>query len=145
MSLTREPSLAIRNCRWVDIPGVADARGQVNFAELGKGLPFVPKRLFWLHRIAPGQWRGRHGHRQSELLLVALHGGCRIDLDDGRARQQVMLDDPTRALHLGTWVWHELIEFAPQSVVLVIASTLYDEAEYLRDYDTFQREAAARP
>lgn len=145
MSLVSEPIAAIRNCRWIDVPGVADARGQVNFAELGKALPFAPKRLFWLHHIAPGQWRGRHGHRQSELLLVALHGGCRVELDDGRNKQQVRLDDPTRALHLGTWVWHELVDFAPQTVVLVIASTLYDEAEYLRDYETFQREAAARP
>ena len=98
MTVTSEFIAAIRNCRWVDIPGVADARGQVNFAEVGKGLPFAPQRLFWLHHIAPGQWRGRHGHRQTELLLVALHGGCRVELDDGRTRQQVWLDDPTRAL-----------------------------------------------
>jgi hypothetical protein len=121
MSLVSEPIAAIRNCRWIDVPGVADARGQVNFAELGKALPFAPKRLFWLHH------------------------GCRVELDDGRNKQQVRLDDPTRALHLGTWVWHELVDFTPQTVVLVIASTLYDEAEYLRDYETFQREAAARP
>lgn len=145
MSVTNESLFAVRNCRWVEVPGVADARGQVNFAELGKGLPFAPKRLFWLHHIAPGQWRGRHGHRQSELLLVALHGSCRVELDDGRKKQQVQLDDPTRALYLGTWVWHELVDFAPQSVVLVIASTLYDETEYLRDYETFQREVVTRP
>lgn len=145
MTVTSEFIAAIRNCRWVDIPGVADARGQVNFAEVGKGLPFAPKRLFWLHHIAPGQWRGRHGHRQTELLLVALHGGCRVELDDGRTRQQVCLDDPTRALYVGTWVWHELLGFAPQTAVLVMASTLYDEAEYLRDYETFKREVATRP
>ena len=136
---------AVRNCRWIDVPGVADARGQVNFAEVGKGLPFVPQRLFWLHHIAPGQWRGRHGHRRTELVLVALHGSCGVALDDGRSRWQVRLDDPTRALHLGTWVWHELIEFAPETVVLAMASTLYDEAEYLRDYETFKREVADRP
>jgi dTDP-4-dehydrorhamnose 3,5-epimerase-like enzyme len=145
MTVTSEFIAAIRNCRWVDIPGVADARGQVNFAEVGKGLPFAPKRLFWLHHIAPGQWRGRHGHRQTELLLVALHGGCRVELDDGRTRQQVWLDDPTRALYVGAWVWHELVDFAPQTAVLVMASTLYDEAEYLRDYETFKREVATRP
>jgi len=123
----------------------SDARGHVNFLEVGKGLPFAPLRLFWLHHLAPGQWRGRRGHRLSELVLVAVRGGCRVHLDDGQATQQVVLDDPARGLYIGTWVWHELTDFAPHSVVLVISSTLFDEAEYLRDYETFKREAAARP
>jgi WxcM-like protein len=55
----------------------------------------------------------------------------------------VALDDPTRALHIGTWVWHELTDFAPGTAVMVIASTLYDEAEYLRDYEVFKREVGA--
>lgn len=139
-----EPVLKTRNCRWIAVPGAADARGHVNFLEIGKGLPFRPQRLFWLHHIAPGQWRGRHGHRESELVLVALHGSCRVHLDDGKVKDQVTLDEPARALHVGTWVWHELTDFAPGSAVLVIASTLYDEAEYLRDYEAFQREVAAR-
>jgi hypothetical protein len=103
-----EPALKTRNCRWLAVPGAADARGRINFLEVGQGLPFQPQRLFWLHHIAPGQWRGRHGHRESELVLVALHGGCRVHLDDGRVKEQVVLDDPGRGLHVGTWVWHEL-------------------------------------
>jgi WxcM-like protein len=136
-------TLTARNCRWIDVPGAADARGRVNFLELGKGLPFQPKRLFWLHHVTPGQWRGRHGHRLSELVLIAVSGRCRVHLDDGAHKQTVALDDPARALSIGTWVWHELTDFAPDTVVMVIASTLYDEAEYLRDYDTFTREVGA--
>jgi hypothetical protein len=139
-----EPLLKTGNCRWIAVPGASDPRGRINFIEVGKGLPFAPRRLFWLHHIAPGQWRGRHGHRESELLLVAVQGGCRVHLDDGRVTDQAVLDDPAKGLYVGTWVWHELTEFTPQSVVLVIASTLFDEAEYLRDYDVFKREAAAR-
>jgi hypothetical protein len=135
--------LRARNCRWIDVPGAADARGRVNFLELGKALDFQPKRLFWLHHVAPGQWRGRHGHRESELLLIAVNGSCRAHLDDGSDKQAVMLDDPARALFIGTWVWHELTDFAPGTVVMVIASTLYDEAEYLRDYEVFRREVGA--
>ncbi|CAN5916254.1 N/A [soil metagenome] len=132
------------NCRWIDVRGAADERGRLNFLEAGKDLPFQPRRLFWLHHIAPGQWRGRHGHRESELLFVALHGGCRVQLDDGRSREAVMLDDPARALYLGTWVWHELTDFTAGAAILVIASTLYDDGEYLRDYEAFRREAATR-
>ena len=144
-----ESVLKSRNCRWIAVPGAADARGRINFLEVGpdraKNLPFRPQRLFWLHHVASGQWRGRHGHRESELVLVAMHGGCRIHLDDGRVTEQVTLDDPAKGLYVGTWVWHELTDFTPQAAVLVIASTLYDDAEYLRDYEAFRREAAARP
>jgi hypothetical protein len=140
-----KPVPRTRNCGWTALPGAADERGRLNFVQPGKGLPFAPKRLFWLHSIAPGQWRGRHGHRETELLLVALNGACRVHLDDGRATDEVMLDDPALALHLGTWVWHELTDFTQGAVVLAIASTLYDEAEYLRDYQVFKREVAERP
>lgn len=138
-------ALQTRNCRWLDVRGAVDARGRINFLEVGKGLPFSPQRLFWLHHVAPGQWRGRHGHRESELLIVALHGACRVHLDDGRTTEAVTIDDPGRALYVGTWVWHELTDFTDGAAILVIASTLYDEAEYLRDYETFKREANDRP
>ncbi len=137
-------TLLSRGCRWIAVPGAADARGSVNFLQLGKGLDFQPKRLFWLHHIAPNQWRGRHAHRETELLLVALHGGCQVHLDDGAVKEAVMLEDPTRALYLPTWIWHELTDFTPDATILVAASTLFDEAEYLRDYDTFKRKLVQR-
>lgn len=137
-----DPVLKARNCRWIAVPGAADARGRVNFLELGKGLDFQPKRLFWLHHVAAGQWRGRHGHRESQLVLVALNGGCQVHLDDGIVTETVALDDPTKALYIGTWVWHELTDFTPQTAVMIVASSLYDEAEYLRDYEVFKREVA---
>src|SRR5215831_9270104 len=126
-------SFRTRNCPWIVAPGAVDPRGCINFIELGKGLPFAPQRLFWLHGVAPGQWRGRHAHRRTELVLLALSGACRLHLDDGRSTDEVMLNDPTLALHIGTWLWHELTDFAQDCVILAIASTLYDEAEYLRD------------
>jgi dTDP-4-dehydrorhamnose 3,5-epimerase-like enzyme len=137
-----EPTLKSRNCRWIAVPGAADERGRVNFLEWGKALDFQPKRLFWLHHIAPGQWRGRHGHRESKLVLIAVNGGCRVHLDDGKVTESVVLDDPTRALYIAPWVWHELTDFAPATVIMVVASSLYDEAEYLRDYAVFKREVA---
>ncbi len=137
-------SLKSRNCRWIKVPGASDPRGSVNFLELGKGLDFPPKRLFWLHHVAPGQWRGRHGHRETKLVLIAASGGCRVHLDDGQVTETVALDEPTRALYVAPWVWHELTDFAPNTTIMVIASTLFEEAEYLRDYETFKREVAER-
>ena len=139
-----EAALNVRNCRWIAVPGAADQRGHVNFLEFGKGLDFTPKRLFWLHHVAPGQWRGRHGHRETRLVLIAAAGSCRVHLDDGTAQDTVVLDDPACALYVAPWVWHELSEFAPGTAVVVIASGVYDEADYLRDYEAFRREVAKR-
>jgi hypothetical protein len=134
------PVLKTRNCHWIDAPGASDPRGSVNFLERGKGLDFEPRRLFYLHHVAPGQWRGRHGHRQTQLVLIAVSGSCRTHLDDGTVKETVTLDDPTKALHVAPWVWHELTDFAPGTVIVVLASTLYEEADYLRDYEIFRRE-----
>ena len=101
-------ALQTRNCRWLDVRGAVDARGRINFLEVGQG-------------------------------------ACRVHLDDGRTTEAVTIDDPGRALYVGTWVWHELTDFTDGAAILVIASTLYDEAEYLRDYETFKREAKDRP
>lgn len=136
--------LKSRNCRWISVPGASDARGRVNFLEPGKGLDFQPVRLFWLHHIAPGQWRGRHGHRETKLVFIAGSGSCRVHLDDGSVKETVTLDDPARALYVAPWVWHELTDFAPQAAIMVVASTPYAEAEYLRDYDVFKREVRER-
>lgn len=140
----KAPILEAQNCRWIDVPGASDARGSVNFLEWGQALDFQPKRVFWLHHVAPGQWRGRHGHRQSKLLFVAVNGSCRIHLDDGATKDALLLDDPTRALYVAPWVWHELTDFAAGTAIMVIASSRYEEAEYLRDYDVFKREVEQR-
>ncbi len=137
------PALKARKCRWIPVPGATDERGQINFLQVGRGLDFEPKRLFWLHDVPPGQSRGRHGHRQSQLVLIAAAGRCRVHLDDGKVKEAVALDDPARALYLPPWTWHELTDFAPGSAIVVVASTLFDEAEYLRDYETFRREVAS--
>jgi hypothetical protein len=135
--------LSARGCRWIDVPGVADPRGRVNFLELGKSLHFQPKRLFWLRHAEPGQSRLKYGCRSSERVLISMGGGCRAQLDDGAVKQAVMLDDPARALYIGSWVWHELTDFASGAAVVVIASAPYDEADYLRDYDVFTRQVGA--
>ena len=109
------PHLEISRCRWLSIPGRGDERGKLNFLEFDDRLGFT----------------------------VLMNGSCKVHLDDGIMKETVVLDDPGRALHIGPMVWHELNEFTPQTVILVIASTLYDESEYLRDYETFKRVVAA--
>ena len=139
-----EPVLTARGCRWIAIPGATDERGSINFLEYGKGLDFPVKRAFWWHHIAAGQRCGRYGHRLNSLVLVAMTGGCLVHLDGCCFKESMVLNDPARALLIAPLVWHELTDFAEGSVILVMASDLYDEAEDLRDYDEFKRLVATR-
>ena len=135
-------TLKARDCRWIAVPGAADARGKVNFLQLGKGLDFQPKRLFWLHTSRPANGAAGTPIASRSCVFVAMHGGCRVHLDDGTVKETVTLDDPAQALYMAPWIWHELTDFSPDAAILVVASTLFDEAEYLRDYEAFKREAA---
>lgn len=130
-------------CRWVEAPA-EDRHRSVETWDLEKLVGFSVRRVFWLTKIAGGQWRGRHAHRESILATFAVHGSCRLTLDDSQEKQIVELRDDGPGLIVGPWIWHDLFEFSPSTVILVAASTLYDEAEYIRDYNTFLREARAR-
>jgi dTDP-4-dehydrorhamnose 3,5-epimerase-like enzyme len=137
-------SPTIPGCALQPIRGASDARGRINFVETGADLDFAMRRAFWIHGVPTGQNRGHHAHRQAQLLVVALSGAVDIVLDDGRRRETIPLDSPDRGIVVGAMVWHELHRFADGTVVLVLASTGYDEADYIRDYATFRREAAAQ-
>ena len=135
-------SLKVSGCRWVDVRGASDPRGTVSFIETGIDLDFTIRRAFWIHGVPVGQPRGHHAHREVRLAMIAVAGGADLVLDDGTVRETVRLDRPDRAMLVEPWVWHELVDFAADSVILVMASHNYDEADYIRDYDAFRREAA---
>lgn len=141
--LVEAPTVA--DCRFVDLPRIADARGALSFVEGGGDqLPFDVARVFYMYDLAPGATRGAHAHRASWVAIFMLAGGCRMLLDDGRRRERVSLDRPQRGLLVGPRIWHTLADFAPRSVCLALASHRYDEADYMRDYDGFQREVGGQ-
>lgn len=136
--------LKVRECAWIDLPHVGDARGHLVFAEGGTHLPFEVARVFYMYGVPQGASRGAHAHRQLRLVLAAPAGRVDVLLDDGTTRQKLRLERPDRGLVIGAWVWHELADFAPGAVVLALASGRYQEADYIRDYAQFKREIAGR-
>ena len=87
----------------------------------------------WSRRITSTARRGAHAHRVTRQLVICVAGGCTFDLDDRGTTTTVRLDDPAQALLIEPWVWHEMREFTPDAVLLVLADTRYDEGDYLRD------------
>ena len=131
--------------RMIDLPRRDDRRGGLVYAEGTRDIPFAIARVYFLHSTPPGEIRGRHAHAVLEQVLIAASGRFDVRLDNGTARETITLDDPASGLYLSAMVWRELIDFAPGSVCLVLASAPYDEGDYYRDYDGFRAAVGGGP
>lgn len=121
------------------LPQHKDDRGTLTFGQQNDQLPFLVKRIFLLNDIAPGASRGGHAHRQQHQLLLMTSGSSVVTVDDGKTRSLVPLDRPQLALYAPPMLWLDINDFSPGSACLVLASDLYDEADYVRDYAEFLR------
>jgi acetyltransferase-like isoleucine patch superfamily enzyme len=136
--------LGVGNC-WVErLPNFADMRGSLAVLEQGKGLPFVPKRVFWVFNVPSRDVRGEHAHHKCEQFLVAAHGGVSVVVDDGSTREEVRLDSPTIGLYLAPMVWGVQYKFDEDAVLMVAASEPYDGTDYIRDYAQFRQMVSDR-
>ncbi len=114
-----------------------DERGQLVALEEEKDIPFKIKRVYYLYDTLPGVTRGYHAHKSLEQILVCIHGSCKIRLDDGHEKKVVALEKPYEGLYVSHAVWREMFDFSPDAVLMVLASELYDESDYIRNYDKF--------
>lgn len=114
-----------------------DERGQLVALEEKKDIPFKIKRVYYMYDTLPGVTRGYHAHKSLEQILVCIHGSCKILLDDGHEKKVVALEKPYEGLYVSHAVWREMFDFSPDAVLMVLASELYDESDYIRNYDKF--------
>ena len=114
-----------------------DDRGQLVALEELKNIPFDIKRVYYIFNTISGVTRGKHAHRKLQQILICVSGSCRIRLDDGFERKEILLDDPTLGLYISSDTWREMYDFSPDAVLLVLASEYYDLDDYIRDYDVF--------
>jgi hypothetical protein len=134
----------IERCKLIDLPQIADPRGNLTFIEGGRHVPFKIKRVYYLYDIPGGAERGGHAHKELQQLIIAMSGSFDVVLDDGYATERLHLNRSYYGLYVGTMVWREIDNFSSGSVCMVLASTLYDEADYYRDYDAFLRAAKGK-
>lgn len=123
--------------RLLDFKDVSDKRGTLVALEGERNIPFAIKRVYYMVDVPPGETRGFHAHRKLQQVAVCLNGSCKMVLDDGKTRESVVLDSPTKGLVIGDLVWREMSEFTAGAVLMVLASEPYDEADYIRDHDEF--------
>ncbi len=118
-------------------PPHGDDRGQLVAIEAMKDLPFAIKRVYYIYDTLPDVRRGFHAHQNLQQILVCVHGSCKILLDNGYEKETVTLDKPWEGLYIAHDTWREMYDFSDGAVLLVLASELYDEADYIRSYEEF--------
>ena len=117
-----------------------DERGSLVVAEGAADVPFEIKRVFYMYASDDSVIRGQHANRESEFVLINVSGSSKVRIDDGHEEVVVELNRPRMGLYLSSMIWKDMYDFSPDSVLLVLASTHYDGAEYIRDYDEFIKE-----
>ena len=131
-------------CRIIDLPKIPDHRGNLTFIESQNHVPFDIRRVYYLYDVPGGAERGGHAHRELHQLIVAMSGSFDVLIDDGFKKQRYHLNRSHYGLYLCPMIWRELDNFSSGSVCMVLASTLYSESDYLRDYNEFFKETRIR-
>jgi UDP-2-acetamido-3-amino-2,3-dideoxy-glucuronate N-acetyltransferase len=120
------------------LPRITDHRGDLSFAELNQSLPFPVSRYFLVFGVPNREIRGEHAHRTLHQYLVAVHGSCAVRLFDGERSEEIVLDRPECALHVPPMVWTTQYKYSPDAVLLVLASDVYRDEDYIRDFEEYQ-------
>lgn len=116
-----------------------DDRGSLVALEDSKNIPFSIKRVYYLFNTKEKIRRGFHAHKELKQLAVVLKGSCRFLLDDGKEKINILLDSPEQGLYIESFIWREMYDFSEDCVLMVLADSLYDESDYIRDYDAFKK------
>ena len=116
---------------------IYDPRGNLSVLESVGNLPFTIKRIFYIWNNLRNHPRGGHAHKGLYQALIAIHGSCKLIVDDGHSRAEHVLNDAGKCIIVPPGIWGEQVEFSKDCVLLVIASEHYDESDYIRDYQEY--------
>ncbi|EAZ96079.1 hypothetical protein FBBAL38_01630 [Flavobacteria bacterium BAL38] len=120
----------------VRIPKIEDPRGNLSVIE-HEVVPFDIKRVYYLYDVPAGAERGGHAHKKLQQFLVALAGSFDVVLNDGKEEKTITLNKPFEGLLITNGIWRELKNFSSGAVCLVVASDVFSEEDYIRDFDVF--------
>ncbi len=129
--------MSIKDCKIIELPKIADPRGNLTFIEGNGHIPFDIKRVYYLYDVPGGETRGGHAHKNLQQFIIAMNGSFDVVLDDGKEKKRFHLNRAYYGLYLSSMIWRELDNFSSGSVCMVLASMMYDESDYIRDYDEF--------
>lgn len=127
----------VNKCKVIELPKIADPRGNLTFIEANRHVPFDIERVYYLYDVPGGAERGGHAHKALHQLIIAISGSFDVVLDDGRQKKRVHMSRSYYGLYVCPMIWRELENFSSGSVCMVLASNVYEESDYYRDYRAF--------
>lgn len=130
---------AMDHVKMVDLPKIEDHRGNLTFIEQNRHIPFDISRVYYLYDVPGGAERGGHAHKDLQQLIVAMSGSFDVVLNDGFEKKRFHLNRSYMGLYVPKMIWRELDNFSSGAVCMVLASNLYDENDYYREYDEYVR------
>lgn len=123
--------------RIIQLPKIADPRGNLSVIEELKDIPFKIERTYWIYDVPGGGTRGGHAYKENQEFIVALSGSFDVVLDDGKEKKTFSLNRSYNGLYVPKGMWREMENFSTNSLALVLSSTKYDISDYIRDYQDF--------
>lgn len=115
--------------------------GSLVAVENNKNIPFEIKRVYYVWGTKKEVIRGKHAHKNLEQVIICVSGSCDFILDNGEEKETIHLDNPSQGLYIKNTIWREFTNFSEDCVVVVLTSQLYDESDYIRDYNEFLNKA----
>lgn len=128
----------VYDCTIVELPRTSSKSGSLTAVHSGVNLPFEIARVFYLYDIPGGVNRGAHAHKECHQFLVAAGGSFEVEVSDGVNRRTFALNRPYYGLHIPPGIWISLNNFSSGAICLVLASHIYEEADYVCNYEIFK-------
>ncbi|MGV8002183.1 FdtA/QdtA family cupin domain-containing protein [Photorhabdus temperata subsp. temperata] len=125
----------------IDFEILGDERGQLISLEGNKNIPFEIKRVYYIFGTKSGVARGFHAHKKLKQIAICMNGNCRFILDNGKKREEIVLNTSHSGILINPMAWHEMHDFSEDCILMVLADDVYDESDYIRDYDNFMIKA----
>jgi oxalate decarboxylase/phosphoglucose isomerase-like protein (cupin superfamily) len=121
----------------IELPRFLDERGNLSFLEGNNHIPFIIKRSYWIYDVPGGAVRGGHSYFNNQEFIIAISGSFDVIIDNGETKQTFSLNRSYYGLYVPNNMWRQMDNFSTNSLAFVVSSTVYDEADYERDYEKF--------
>lgn len=131
--------MTVEDAKIIQLSKFLDPRGNLSVVEECKDIPFKIERTYWIYDVPGGEIRGGHAYKENQEFIVALSGSFDVVLDDGKSKKTFSLNRSYYGLYVPNGLWRQMENFSTNSLALVLSSTEYDETDYIRDYNEFQR------
>ena len=129
----------VEDCKLIALSKIQNRSGNITVLENGHNMPFDTKRIFYLYDIPGGESRGAHAHKECHQFIIATSGSFEVQLEDGKDKQILQLNQPYIGLHIPPGIWASEINFSGGAICLVLASHTYNEKDYIRNYSEFKK------